>query len=93
MAFLGVKLTCEDKRKLEELAENGGMTVSELIRDMIRTGHEQQTVAEALQEIRAAVSKVSAHKVGNSQSEDITEIRRIVTLMAKAMPAVAKYVP
>jgi hypothetical protein len=93
MAFLGVKLTNQDKRILEELAENSGMTVSEFIRYMIRAGHERQAVADALQEIRAAVGKMAAQKGGIGQSEDIAEIRRIVTLMAKAMPAVAKFVP
>jgi predicted DNA-binding protein len=93
MGWQSVRLSPEDKAKLEELAEKNGMTVSEIIREMIRTGYERHAVAGALQEIRAAVGKLTAHKGGNGNNEDIPEIRRIVTLIARAMPSVAKYVP
>ncbi len=93
MGWQSVRLSREDKAKLEDLAEKSGMTISEIIREMIRTGYERHTVAGALQEIRTAASKMANHKDGNAQSEDIAEIRRIVTLIARAMPSVAKHVP
>jgi hypothetical protein len=68
------------------------MTVSDIIREMIRTGYERHAVADALQELRSAAGKMADHKGGNAHAEDITEIRRIVTLIAKAMPSVAKHV-
>ncbi len=92
MRWQSVRLSQEDKAKLEELAEKSGMTISEIIREMIRTGYERQSVAEVLQEIRAAAGKMSVRKDGNAQSKDIAEIRRIVTMIARAMPAVAKHV-
>jgi hypothetical protein len=91
MAFLGVKVTDEEKRKIEELAGNRGMTVSDLIRDMIRNDDNRRGLDEALQEIKAIVGKLAAHQ-GGSNVKDIAEIRRIVTLMARAMPAVAKQI-
>jgi predicted transcriptional regulator len=93
MTFLGVKVTDKDKRKLEELAESSGMTVSEVIRDMIRTGYERQAAADALREIRTLAGRLAEHKDGKNHGEDIAEIRRIVTLIARAMPSVAKHIP
>ncbi len=92
MGWQSVRLSREDKAMLEELAEKNGMTISEIIRDMIRTGYERQFVAEALREIRTAAGILAAHRGGNGHGEDIAEIRRIVTLIARAMPAVAKHV-
>jgi len=91
MGWQSVRLSPEDKAKLEELAEKSGMTISEIIREMIRNGYERQAVTNALQEIRAIAGSLAAG--GNGKGEDVAEIRRIVTLIAKAMPSVAKHVP
>jgi hypothetical protein len=92
MGFLGVKLTDEEKRNLEELAGNRGMTVSDVIRDMIRNDDSRRTLTEALQEIKTLVGNLAAQR-GSSNDKDIAEIRRIVTLIARAMPSVARHVP
>ncbi len=92
MRWQSVRLSREDKAKLEELAEKKGLTISEIIREMIRTGYERHAIADGLQEIRAAVGEMAAHKGGNAPSEDIAEIRRIVTLIARAMPSVARHI-
>lgn len=84
-----VRLSQKDKQKLEELAKRRGMTASDIIRDMIRTGHDHQSVADALQDLRVVAGSLAAHK-GSNNNGDITEIRRIVTLIAMAMPSVAK---
>ncbi len=91
MAFLGVKVTDEEKRKIEELAGKRGMTVSDLIRDMIRNDDGRRTLTDVLQEIKTIVGNLAVHH-GGTNDKDIAEIRRIVTLMARAMPAVSKYV-
>ncbi len=91
MAFLGVKLTDEEKRKIEELAGKRGMTVSDFIRDMIRNDDGRRTFTETLQEIKTIVGNLAVHH-GGGNGKDIAEIRRIVTLMARAMPAVARHV-
>ncbi len=91
MAFLGVKLTDEEKRKIEELAGKRGMTVSDFIRDMIRNDDGRRTFTETLQEIKTIVGNLAVHH-GGGNDKDIAEIRRIVTLMARAMPAVARHV-
>jgi predicted DNA-binding protein len=92
MVWQSVRLSREDKARLKELAEKNGMNVSEIIREMIRNGDKQHAVASALQEVRAAVGKLAAQKSANGSNEDIAEIRRIVTLIARAMPAVARQV-
>ncbi len=85
-----VRLSQADERKLEELAGKRGMTPSDLIRDLIRTGYDRQAVSEALKEVKAAAAGLAARNQSSGGSEDIAEIRRIVTLIGKAMPAVAK---
>ena len=92
MVWQSVRLSREDKARLKDLAEKNNMTVSEIIRDMIRNGDKQNAVASALQDVRAVVGKLAAHKGGNGNDEDIGEIRRIVTLIARAMPSVARQV-
>ena len=92
MGWQSVRLSYEDKAKLKELAEKSGMTISEIIREMIRNGYERQALTEALRDIRAIAGGLAAHKGGSGKSEDIAEIRRIVTLIARAMPSVAKHV-
>ncbi len=85
-----VRLTQKDGQKLEELANKRGMNASDLIRDMIRSGHERQTVTDALQEIRAAITKIPTAS-GNGNNQDVAEIKRIVSMIAMAMPSVARH--
>ena len=92
MAFVGVKMTTDEKKKLEKMAERSGMTISDLIRDMIRNDHQRQSISEALDKLKLVAGNISSQRTGNLPNEDISEIRRIVTLIAMAMPAVAKHV-
>ncbi len=92
MEWQTFRLSREDKAKLRAMADKAGMTVSEIMRDMIRSGNENRSVHAALEEIRALVKNMTVQKGSVGQNEDLTEIRRIVTLMARAMPAVAKHV-
>ena len=92
MEWQTFRLSREDKAKLKEMAEKAGMTVSEIMRDMIRKGNENRAVYGALEEIRALVKNLAVHNGGTGHNKDLAEIRRIVTLMARAMPAVAKHV-
>ena len=87
-----IRLTRQDEQRMEEMAEQRGLTTSDLIRELIRTGHERQAVADALQELRAVAGSLAAHKGGSGSSQDIAEIRRIVTLIARAMPSVARHI-
>ena len=93
MEWQTFRLSREDKAKLKTQADKAGMTVSEIMRDMIRNGHEKHAVQGVLEEIRANVKNVAAHRGGTGHNEDLAEIRRIVTLIARAMPSVAKHVP
>ncbi|MHB8843329.1 MAG: ribbon-helix-helix protein, CopG family [Nitrospirota bacterium] len=87
-----IRLSREDGNKLEEITDQHGMTISDLIRDLIRNGYERQTLTEALRDIRAIAGGMAANKGMTGKSEDIAEILRIVTLIARAMPSVAKHV-
>ncbi len=87
-----VRLSREDERRLEEMADKRNMTPSDLVREMIRTGYDHQVVSQALKEIRAAAGSLAAQERGSGGTHDVAEIRRIVTLIARAMPSVAKHV-
>jgi predicted DNA-binding protein len=86
------RLSNEDSQKLEELTARRGMNASEIIRELIRNGYERHAASVTLDEIKATIKSMAAQKGGSGSSEDLTEIRRIVTLIAMAMPAVAKHV-
>ena len=92
MAFVGVKMTADEKQKLEKMAERRGMTISDLVRDMIRNDHQRQTISEALDQLKSVAGTISSQRAVNGNNEDISEIRRIVTLIARAMPSVAKHI-
>ncbi len=92
MAFVGVKMTNDEKQKLHKMAEKSGMTISEWIRDMIGNDHQRQTISEALNHLKSVAGTVSSQRTVNGNNEDISEIKRIVTLIARAMPSVAKHV-
>ena len=90
-----------DRERLEEMAEQRGMTSSDLMRDMIRQGYQNQALITIFDGLRkqhsqefAQISEEvrSLQNGGVGGSQDLTEIRRIVTLIALAMPAVAKHV-
>jgi predicted DNA-binding protein len=95
------RISERDRERLEEMAEQRGMTTSDLMRDMIRQGYQHHALVSILDGIRKQHSQEivqlreefkSLQKGGVGGSQDLTEIRRIVTLMALAMPAVAKHV-
>jgi hypothetical protein len=90
MAFVGVKMTDDEKRKLEKMAEVSGMTISDLIRDLIRNDHVRRSILEALDQLKSVAGTVSSPKVEKVSQEDISEIRRIVTLIGMAMPSVSR---
>ncbi len=92
MAFVGVKMTNDEKQKLHKLAEKSGMTISDWIRSMIRNDHQRQSLSEALDQLKSVAGAVSSQRSGNVSSEDILEIKRIVTLIGRAMPAVSKLI-
>ncbi len=87
-----VRLSPADEQRLEELAEKRGMTLSDLVRDMIRTGYDRRAIYEALNHLDAAAARLAAQKQVRGGSDDIAEIRRIVTLIGKAMPSVSKLI-
>jgi predicted DNA-binding protein len=87
-----IRLSREDGQKLDAIADQRGMTISDLVRELIRNGYERHAASVILEEIKAAIKSMAAQKGGNGSSEDLTEIRRIVTLIAMAMPAVARSV-
>ena len=95
------RISERDRERLEELAEQRGITTSDLMRDMIRQGYQHQALISILDGVRKQHSQeiaqfreevLSLQKGGVGGSQDLTEIRHIVTLMALAMPAVAKHV-
>ncbi len=92
MEKISLRLPHDDMKKLEELAEKNATTASEIIRELIRNGYERHSASTALEEIRAAMKSLAGQKGERGSTEDIAEIRRIVTLIARAMPAVAKHV-
>ncbi len=92
MAFVGVKMTNDEKQKLHELAEKSGMTISDWIRSMIRNDHQRQSISEVVDQFKLVAGAVSSFKDGNVSSKDIAEIRRIVTLIGMAMPSVSKHI-
>ncbi len=92
MAFVGVKMTNDEKQKLHELAEKSGMTISDWIRSVIRNDHQRQSISEIIDQLKLVTGTLSPQRGGTVSSEDIAEIRRIVTLIGMAMPSVAKHI-
>ncbi len=92
MAFVGVKMTNDEKQKLHELAEKSGMTISDWIRSMIRNNHQRHSISEAVAQLKLVTGTLSPQRGGTVSSEDIAEIRRIVTLIGMAMPSVSKHI-
>lgn len=87
-----IRLSKKDEQELERMAEQESMTVSDVIRDMIRKRRNGLILVEALREIKTMVQRLEPIRGGNGPVDDIAEIKRIVTLIARAMPAIAKHV-
>jgi hypothetical protein len=81
----GVRLSDEEYADIEVEASQRGVTVSDVIRNML---YASKSLKDVKDEIRLAL----AQKTGDGGLNDTAEIKRIVTLIARAMPAVAKYV-
>ncbi len=88
MPQISVRLRDHDKQKLNELETKLGKNTTEVIRDLIQIGYEREAVNKTLVEIRAALAGLATHKLNN----DISDIKRIVTLIGRAMPAIARSV-
>jgi predicted DNA-binding protein len=88
MPQLCIRLRDEDKQKLDELEARLGKNTTEVVRDLIQIGYDRQTLNKMLTEVRTALANISGQKA----AADIAEIRRIVTLIGRAMPAVSKYI-
>lgn len=95
MPKVSVRFSDEEYKHLEELAEQGsGATVSDVIRDMFRAHYSKMSMSNALAEIRreivGEIKKMSGPQNGNSNSNVLAEILRIVTIIASTMPAASK---
>ncbi len=96
------------RKDLLRMAETQGCTISDAARNIItehvrvedllnalreiKKSHSQE-LAQVREEIRTLTAGLSAIKRESSSNGNIDEIRRIVTLIARAMPSVAKHVP
>ena len=83
MPKITVRLSEEEYENLEKLAAQRGATISEVIRNML---YASKTLSDMRDELRGLLLK----KIGESNYEEIAEIKRIVTLIGRAMPAVAR---
>lgn len=95
MPRVSVRLSDEEYRNLERLAkELGGATVSDVMRDMLCAHYTRLSVATAIAELRSdivgAIKDQSGQKNGNGKNGDLAEVQRIVTIIARTMPAAAK---
>lgn len=84
MGWASFRLTPEDKKKLDAMAEKKSMTVSELIRDMIRNGYEQVSASDATQKIDRL-----SNDLAKLQKETARTLH-IVTVIANASPVVSR---
>ncbi len=86
MMWKSFRLTKEDKEKLEEMAGQRGMTLSDLIRDSIRNSYQQHVIVNALQEVRNYFAQeiaqlreeVRSPQKGDAGGTREAEIKRIV---------------
>lgn len=93
---IGFRVSEDLYRNLVQFAEAEGCTISDVARNII-TGHvRNEDIIRALQEMRkglsqeiAKVREVHGDGAGNG---DLSEVKRIVTLIAMAMPSVARQV-
>lgn len=85
MGWASFRLTPEDRKKLEAMAEKKGMTISELIRDMIRNGYEQIAVSTATEKIDRLVNELAKLQKNSMRT------LHIVTLLGQQSPFVSKH--
>jgi len=86
MAWASFRLTPEDRKKLDALAEKKGMTISEIIRDLIRNGYEQIAISSATEKIDKLLLDLGKLQ----KSADKTLL--IVNLLGQASPFVSKHI-
>ena len=86
MAWASFRLTPEDRKKLDALAEKKGMTISEIIRDLIRNGYEQIAISSATEKIDKLLLDV-----GKLQ-KDTSRTLQIVYIIGHANPSTYKLV-
>jgi predicted DNA-binding protein len=86
------RLSNEEREKLEEMATHRGMTVSDVIRDMIRQGHQQHVLTATLEDFRKQHSQEiarlraevqSRHKGDTKGNQDLTEIKHLLSAIDK----------
>jgi hypothetical protein len=85
MGWASFRLTQEDRKKLDAMAEKKSMTVSELIRDMIRNSYEQLAVSDATQKLDKLSNDLA------KLQKDAARTLQIVTLLGEASPFVSKH--
>jgi len=85
---LCVRLREEDKKKLEEMSDKLGKNTTEIIRELIQTGYDRQYLTDTLNEIKTVIATMADRET----VADIAEIKRVVMLIGKAMPAVSKHI-
>ncbi len=88
MPQLCVRLREEDKKKLEEMSDKLGKNTTEIIRELIQTGYDRQYLTDTLNEIKTVIATMADRET----VADIAEIKRVVMLIGKAMPAVSKHI-
>ena len=89
MSRLCIRLREEDRIKLEEMTNVQGKNTTEVIRDLIQIGYDRQAVSSTLKEIQAVLDTIAGQ---NSATTELAEIKRVVLLIGKAMPAVSKHI-
>jgi len=104
---IGFRISDNMRKTLEQQAEAEGCTLSDVARNImtehvrvedlllalqeIRKSHSQE-MAQLREEMKTLMANFTTIKRGNISNEDTAEIRRIVTLIARAMPSVARSV-
>lgn len=89
MSRLCIRLREEDRIKLEEMTDSQGKNTTEVIRDLIQIGYDRQAISSTLKEIQAVLDTIAGQ---NSATTELAEIKRVVLLIGKAMPAVSKHI-
>ncbi len=86
MAWASFRLTPEDRKKLDALAEKKGMTISEIIRDLIRNGYEQIAISSATEKIDKLLIDLA------KLQRDTSRTLQVVSIIGRANPTTYKQV-
>jgi hypothetical protein len=86
MAWASFRLTPEDRKKLDALAEKKGMTISEIIRDLIRNGYEQIAISSATEKIDKLLIDLA------KLQRDTSRTLQILSILGHANPTTYKQV-